>query len=55
MIAKLATGDAHKNFLCSSTLKIRANSDVQIQRSKHFWNLEIGIWNLLRVSGVMGP
>ena len=55
MIAKLATGDAHKNFLCSSTLKIRANSNIQIPRSKYFWNLEIGIWNLLRISEVMGP
>ena len=45
MIAKLATGDAHKNFLCSSTLNKRANSKIQIPKSKRFgnWKLEFAL------------
>ena len=67
MIAKLATGDAHKNFLCNSTLNQGRILRPRRIRPKHcggqepnpkiqaIWNLGIGIWNLSRQRRDHGP
>jgi hypothetical protein len=54
MIAKLATGDAHKNFLCSSTL-VKGKFQEPRTKIQILWALEFGTWDLLRFSEVLGP
>ena len=44
MIAKLATGDAHKNFLCSSTLNNKGEFQDPNPKIQIF--LEFGDWNM---------